>query len=94
MPLGGKKINAGPVKNLQFAFVILGRALSYQHAVAARVHADKSIMVVTENDQKHWLENLSKTRQLQLTRLLQKSAKGLNETKRGQLQTLIEALLR
>ncbi|MFT7558853.1 MAG: GTPase Era involved in 16S rRNA processing [Flavobacteriales bacterium] len=78
IPLGGKRATAGPIKNLQLAFVLFGRAIEYQRAVAKRAHADRSILHVQSESTDHWIECLSKAEQFQLTRLIHKAAKGLS----------------
>ena len=92
LPLGGKQLMAGPVKNLQFAFVLLGRAIQYQKALVSRAHADKSLLVLAETDNTHWIETLDKSKQITLTRLLLKAAKGLNESERQSLQKIVQSL--
>lgn len=89
MPLGGKQLVAGPVKNLQFAFVLLGRAIEYQKALVLRAHADKSLLVLPDINSEHWIETLDKTKQITLTRLLLKAAKGLSQKERKSLQGII-----
>ena len=89
MPLGGKQLVAGPIKNLQFAFVLLGRAIEYQKALVLRAHADKSLLVLSDTNNDHWIETLDKTKQIALTRLLLKAAKGLSQKERKSLQGII-----
>ena len=93
IPLGGKQLTAGPVKNLQFAFVLLGRIVDYQRMVSARTHANRSTLVMEEGADSHWLEGLDKPRQIKLTRLLQKAAKGLSPKELRALQLLLLPLL-
>lgn len=38
-PLGGEEISAGPMRNINFPYVVLGRALLHQRLVAERTHA-------------------------------------------------------
>ncbi len=90
LPLGGKKITIGPVKNLQFAFVLLGRALNYQHALIQHSHANRERLHITEGNE--WLANLGKKDQVQLSQLLIKCAKGLSEADSEKLQQFITQL--
>lgn len=41
IPTGGQMISYGPSKNVNFPFVLLGRALSHQRLVSTRTHADR-----------------------------------------------------
>ncbi|MFT5085492.1 MAG: hypothetical protein ACI9Y1_003553 [Lentisphaeria bacterium] len=93
IPLGGKKIIVGPVKNLQFAYVLLGRAIRYQQAIASRAHADQSLMILSSEEDKHWIDGLDKSQQIKLTRYLQKAAKGLSQSDLQSLQKIIARLL-
>lgn len=38
-PLGGEEISVGPMRNINFPYVVLGRALLHQQIVAERTHA-------------------------------------------------------
>ena len=38
-PLGGKEVSIGPMRNINFPYVVLGRALLYQRMIEARTHA-------------------------------------------------------
>lgn len=91
LPIGGKQLQIGPIKNLQFAFVLMGRALNYQHALATHSHANRSALHVNDNTE-HRLNQLSKTQQLKLTQILQKAHKGLAEADIKQCQALIVPL--
>ncbi len=42
IPTGGHRITCGPSKNINFPFVLLGRALTHQRLVSTRTHADRS----------------------------------------------------
>ncbi len=47
-PLGGKRLRCGPTRNLQFPFVLLGRARFHHGVVAARTHAQRTALVVED----------------------------------------------
>ena len=89
MPLAGKKLCAGPIKNIQFTFVLLGRAIIHQQAVSQRPHADHSLLKLEEVEHIDWINQLTQAQQAKLTRLLQKSHKGLSPDEIGQLKGLI-----
>ena len=93
MPLGGQQLLAGPVKNLQFAFVLLGRALSFQRAVAQHSHANRDVLELEYEESDHWLQTLDKTQQLTLTRLLQKAGKGLSTRELEKMQEMVGLLI-
>ncbi|UTW45812.1 DUF3482 domain-containing protein [bacterium SCSIO 12696] len=91
LPLGGKQLTAGPVKDLNFAFVLLGRAVSYQRAIAARAHGNRNPLVVQESGS--WIDALEKSKQVALTGLLKTGHKGLSGKQREHLQRLVYSLL-
>ncbi|MDM3871933.1 DUF3482 domain-containing protein [Porticoccus sp. W117] len=93
LPLAGKQLTAGPVKNLSFAFVLLGRAVRYQRAVAARAHGDRRPLLLAEEKRDSWLEALDHSQQVKLTGLLKNGHKGLGEKHRQFLQGLISRIL-
>ncbi|WP_439134205.1 DUF3482 domain-containing protein [Pseudomaricurvus sp.] len=79
VPLAGKTLTAGPVKELTFAFVLLGRAIDFLSLIRTRTHADRSVAQLADSRLTDRLDQLPKSDQVQLTRLLLKAHKGLNE---------------
>lgn len=49
LPFNAEKHLLGPVSNPNFAFVILGRALSHARAMLARSHADRERLILPDN---------------------------------------------
>ncbi|EAR08202.1 GTPase/DUF3482 domain-containing protein [Reinekea blandensis] len=92
VPVAGKRLVAGPIKNLQFCFVILGRLLAFADAVRFRTHADRSVVQLQDVGVKERMNRLSRTEQVRLTRLLQKANKGLSEKEMLQLEQTITML--
>lgn len=79
VPLAGKSLTAGPVKDLGFAFVLLGRAIDFLIMIRLRTHADRSVALVIDSRFTDRFNRLTKKDQVQLTRILHKAQKGLNE---------------
>jgi hypothetical protein len=48
IPTGGQMVSCGPSKNINFPFVLLGRALLHQRLVSARTHADRSALDLSQ----------------------------------------------
>jgi len=92
VPLAGKKIIAGPVKDINFAFVLLGRAIGFLSLVSQRTHADRRVAVLAVSDLSVRMRRLSKLDQVKLTRLLQKAHKELNEKEVLQLNNWVSKL--
>jgi hypothetical protein len=93
IPFGGKQLVAGPVKNLSFAFVILGRAVAYVQALMERTHANRSVLDLDGVNDEDWLSCLDKAEQVKLSYLLQKSAKSLKTSERTTLENLVLRLM-
>jgi hypothetical protein len=51
-PLGGLRLRYGPTKNLQFPFVLLGRARHHHTLIAGRTHAQRGSLEVNGGDGK------------------------------------------
>ncbi len=84
----------GPIKDPQFAFVLLGRALFYQQAVAGRTHAQKQPLSVNQHMAFDWLQGLDKQAQVKLTYYLKKAATGsLSEKHQQALADLVARLI-
>jgi len=94
VPIAGKSLTAGPTKDLTFAFVLLGRAVDFLQMILNRTHADRTVVEVTNINLNQRLKTLSKYDQVQLTRLLQRAHKGLNEGDLLQLRDWVLQLCR
>ncbi|WP_148861099.1 GTPase/DUF3482 domain-containing protein [Marinobacter fonticola] len=80
--LGGlQSMRYGPVADLQFAYVILGRALNHWYHISHRNHAGRDPMRL-EQAESHWLEQLSKDKRRELQSLLQRLSKGITDGRR------------
>ncbi|MGB0664317.1 MAG: DUF3482 domain-containing protein [Pontibacterium sp.] len=93
VPVAGKELVAGPSKSLNFNFVVLGRALDVLEHLLSRTHANRAVGTLAPKSMTERLSALSKTEQVKLTRLLQKSAKGLSEQELTQFSELILTLV-
>jgi hypothetical protein len=93
--LGGMRITVGPVKDLNFPYVVLGRALHHQRLVAARTHARRDPLHIDPQDAARWAQRLHEAprRQLQrsFTRLRDGDEDAVDEL-RGLLGELVPAV--
>jgi hypothetical protein len=48
IPSGGSMVSYGPSRNINFPFVLLGRALMHQHLISTRTHADRNPLDLTQ----------------------------------------------
>jgi hypothetical protein len=86
VPVAGKTLTAGPARDLTFVFVLLGRAVDFLELMLRRTHADRTVAELASTGLTERLERLPKLEQVQLTRSLQKAAKGLNDKELVQLR--------
>ncbi len=47
-PLGGKQLSVGPIRNINFPYVVLGRALLHHKMIAQRTHAHREPLELTQ----------------------------------------------
>lgn len=84
----------GPVKEPNFAFVALGRALSHAQAMLAHSHADREALEIPV-EQVNQMQSLDTASQVKLLRLCQQLRRGgLQSAAAGQLQDWVYDRLR
>jgi hypothetical protein len=93
VPVAGKELVAGPIKDLGFAFALLGRILDFYDLVALRTHADRQEALLVRSDMSERLLRLKRLDQVKLTYLLQKAHKGLSLTEQQRLAEILLALM-
>ncbi|MFL0806692.1 MAG: GTPase/DUF3482 domain-containing protein [Oceanobacter sp.] len=93
VPVAGKSLVAGPVKELPFAFALLGRLLDFLALLQCRTHADRSTAQLQDRGMGERLERLPRMDQVKLTRLIQKAHKGLSDKEQRQLCEYITWML-
>lgn len=85
---GQRSLQYGPVTDLQFGYVVLGRALNHWHQISHRNHAGRD-PVNLEQTGAQWLKQLSKDQQRQLQSLIQRLGKGTTDGRRHSQRTAI-----
>jgi len=65
MPTGGQELSFGPSRNVNFPFVLLGRALLHHRLLCGRTHADRSELTLNDN----LLEQLNDAERRKLARI-------------------------
>ncbi|PLW83217.1 DUF3482 domain-containing protein [Kineobactrum sediminis] len=89
IPTGGKQLSYGPTQNLNFPFVVLGRALLHHQMLCSRTHADRSPLDL----QGQLLAALDDSLRRRLGRLFAEIRKGRKVHERRQaLAALIEQI--
>lgn len=92
LPMGGQNLVAGPVKDISFLYVLLGRAVELLAQVSSKTHADRRVVALKNMDFSRRFNQLSKVDQVKLTRLLQKLHKGLSIEEVAKLKAYIQDL--
>ena len=67
IPTGGNMLSCGPSRNLNFPFVLLGRALLHQRLISTRTHADRNVLDLNQP----LLERLNDGERKRLARLFE-----------------------
>lgn len=93
VPVAGKKFQFGPITDLQFAFVLLGRAVSYLRQINTRQHAQRSVLTLQQEQKEALLANLSAKQQIDLVMLLKKAQKPCSDSDIKKLARLIENVI-
>ena len=61
LPLGGRLLRCGPTRDVNFPYVVLGRALYHHARVAGRSHADRGTLALGDpGDGANWIDRLSR----------------------------------
>lgn len=80
---GGREARFGPVRDPQFGYVILGRALEHMWRVATRNHAGRDPITLTGHDG-HWLQQLERRQRMALQKALLAPPRHAGDDKRRQ----------
>lgn len=76
-PLGGRLLRCGPTKNVNFPYVVLGRALYHHALVAGRAHADRGpLSLAVDDDAPNWVDGLPAARRKALEGLFRRLREG------------------
>lgn len=78
---GGRRAHFGPVRDPQFAYVVLGRALEHWYRVSHRNHAGRDPLTLGDADG-HWLEQLERGQRQALQKALQTPPRNDGDEKR------------
>ncbi|WP_170150134.1 DUF3482 domain-containing protein [Parahaliea mediterranea] len=86
IPTGGKQLSYGPSRNLNFPFVLLGRALLHHRLLCQRTHADRSNLALDAD----LLEQVDDSQRRKLARLFAQIRAGKREDeRRAELAALV-----
>ena len=80
---GGRRAEFGPVRDPQFGYVVLGRALEHWFQVSHRNHAGRAPLTLDHGD-RHWLEQLPRADRQRLQKALQNPPRHPSDGKRRQ----------
>lgn len=72
-PLGGTLLRCGPTRDVNFPYVVLGRALYHNARVAGRTHADRGeLSLEAQAEASSWIERLDASQRKELERVFRK----------------------
>ena len=70
LPLGGKQLSIGPMRNINFPYVVLGRALYHHRIIEDRTHAHRGPLELKQ--QPAWLQTVDTDRRKRLEKIFVK----------------------
>lgn len=77
LPLGGRLLRCGPTRNVNFPYVVLGRALYHHARVAGRSHANRATLTLSAEDAgESWLDRIDASRRKALERCFRRLRDG------------------
>lgn len=94
LPLGGEQLSIGPMRNINFPYVVLGRALYHHHMIEDRTHAHRDPLQLEQ--QPAWLQTVDKDQRKQLEKIFLKlrGQKTLNPDLVDSLAEQIQKLMK
>mgnify|MGYP000735963325 FL=1 len=94
LPLGGEQLSIGPMRNINFPYVVLGRALYHHQMIEDRTHAHRDPLQLEQ--QPAWLQTVDKDQRKRLEKIFLKlrGQKTLNPDLVDSLAEQIQKLMR
>ncbi len=95
LPIGGRELTVGPIRDPNIGWVILTRALLHHHLVAERNHARREVLIIDAGAENRLAEQISAAERRTVDRLLGAIGKrgGAETSEREALEDLIGSLL-
>ena len=89
--LGGVRITVGPIKDQNFPYVLLGRALHHQRLVAMRTHAQRDALLIEATEAGEWGRQLHSDLRRDLERCFSR-LRDADESTLDELRRLIKQM--
>lgn len=90
-PLGGQRLRCGPTKNVQFPFVLLGRAVLHHALIEGRTHAQRTTLEVNRVGEASLIDDAAKREFARLFDRIRRSDPG-TESRAGALVYLADSI--
>ncbi|SOB96236.1 50S ribosome-binding GTPase [Alloalcanivorax xenomutans] len=85
---GGREARFGPLRDPQFGYVVLGRALQHWYQITDRNHAGRDPLTL-DNADSHWLDALPRSQRHALQKALQQNTRQQDEKRRQALREAV-----
>ena len=95
LPMGGNQIIVGPITNLNFAWILLGRAVSHLRLICQRTHARRDSLEIEHQTGSSIVENIPHPQRRAIQRIFTRASKSqeVNESELNQLSVVITGLV-
>ena len=94
LPMGGNQIVVGPITNLNFPWILLGRAISHLRLIGLRTHAQREILEVKHTTGSRIMSEISQPQRRAVQQIFLRASKQQTprESELAQLALVIEGL--
>ncbi len=95
LPMGGSEVIVGPVSNINFPWVLLGRAVTHLRHICNRTHAQRGQLQINHSEQNNLVSSLSVAQRKSLETVFSKARKGdpITPAKTDQITKLVSSIV-
>lgn len=95
LPMGGNQIIVGPITNLNFPWILLGRAVSHLRLICQRTHAQRELLEIEHQTGSSIVESIPHPQRRAVQRIFTRASKSqeVNESELTQLSVAIAGLV-
>lgn len=92
LPMGGHQVVVGPIRNLNFPWVLLGRAVTHLQLVSQRTHAMRDQLEITHSAGSDIMSSIPSAQRRAIQRIFTSATKG-HAVKEAELSRMVEIIV-